>query len=132
MKNTKVQIKEELENQEHILEAIKNLNERLEVIEKKTNDDKLDDIKHIIESQTMMDEIIVKNSDDIISMKKMKDYSETALGLLESKIAMLDEEINKFITHKVNDESKKEDGQSVTKDNDNYLKKICKYYNRGF
>ena len=126
MKNIKVQIKELLENQEHILEAVKNLNERLERIEQKTNDEKLDDIKNILESQTMIDEIIVKNSDDIILMKKTKKNSETALILLESKIDMLDEEITKFITLKV-----KEKDESVTED-DNTLKKICKYYNRGF
>ena len=60
-----------MNNQNHILEAIQNLNERLVVVEEKLNDDHVDEVKNIVETQAMIDKIIVKNSDDIILMKKL-------------------------------------------------------------
>ena len=57
LKNKKDQIEELLENQNFILDAVKNLNERLEAIE----------------SSSDIDGVIVKNnSDDIALMKKIK------------------------------------------------------------
>ena len=64
------QIDELMNNQNHILEAIQNLNERLVVVEEKLNDDHADEVKNIVETQAMIDKIIVKNSDDIVLMKK--------------------------------------------------------------
>ena len=80
-------------NQDIILEAVKNLNERVEVIENKVDDDKLNDLKDIIESQAVIDEVVVKTSDDIARMQKVKDENSRAINLLESKIETLDKEI---------------------------------------
>ena len=66
------QIDEILNNQDHILAAIKNLNERFTLIENKVKDEHIEDLKNIIEGQALIDEIIVKNSDDIILLKKDK------------------------------------------------------------
>ena len=68
-------IEEVLENQNHILNAIENLNERLEAIEEIIDDDKIKYIKDILDSQTMIDEIIVKNSDHIALIQKAKEHS---------------------------------------------------------
>ena len=56
----KGQIKEVLENQDHIPEAIKILNERVGVIEDKIVDEKLKNLDNILRSQAMIDGIIVK------------------------------------------------------------------------
>ena len=68
----KGQIKEVLENQDHILEAIKILNERVGVIEDKSVDEKLENPDNILRSQAMIDGIIVKNSDEIVLIKKTR------------------------------------------------------------
>ena len=107
MKNIKVQTKELAENQEHILIAIKNLNERLEAIEGKTDDDNLENLKDILNSQTMIDEIIVKNSDDILRMKRTKDENKVKLEVLESRINIADKEIAQIIQEKLNDKFNK-------------------------
>ena len=72
MKNIKAQNKELAENQEHILVAIKNLNERLEANEGKTDDGNHENLKDILNSQTLIDEIVVKNSDDILRIKRTR------------------------------------------------------------
>ena len=56
----KDEIRDLLENQEHILNAIKNLNNRLEVMESKDKDEPIEDVKNIIESQAMIDEVLVR------------------------------------------------------------------------
>ena len=56
-----------------MLNAIKNLNGRLEAIEEKVDDNKIKDLKDILESQSLIDEIVVNNSDDIAIMKKVED-----------------------------------------------------------
>ena len=53
------------ENQNHILEAVQFLSERLEHFEEKFNNEQINDLKDIIDSQQTMDAIVVKNSDDI-------------------------------------------------------------------
>ena len=55
-------IAELMMNQKHILEAIKYLNERIEYKAKNENTNEVNDI---LESQAMIDQIIVKNADDI-------------------------------------------------------------------
>ena len=55
-----------------MLNAIKNLNGRLEAIEEKVDDNKIKDLKDILESQSLIDEIVVNNSDDIAIMKKVQ------------------------------------------------------------
>ena len=116
----KVQIKELVENQVNILNAVKNLNERLEDLEGKANHGKKNDVKNILESQAMIDEIIVKNTDDIALMKKTKGENMSAIKLLESKIDYFDNEIAKIVKEKL--QSKEQ----------NTTKKTCKYFNRGF
>ena len=59
-KNLKEQVMELERDQTHMLEAIKYLNDRLEAMEKKESDR-----KDILDSQGTIDEIIVKNCDDI-------------------------------------------------------------------
>ena len=55
--NTKKDKMEELfRNQNNICEAVKNLNERLETIEEKFDDQKIDEIQEIINSQIMIDD----------------------------------------------------------------------------
>ena len=49
-------------NQKHILEAIKYLNE---CIEYKAKNENTNEVNDILESQAMIDQIIVKNADDI-------------------------------------------------------------------
>ena len=84
LKNKKDQIEELLENQNFILDAVKNLNERLEAIEKKMDDESINDMKDILESQALIDEVIVKKSDDIALMKKIKWENKDAIKSLES------------------------------------------------
>ena len=50
----KYQIEEILEKQNFILEAVRNLNERLEAIAKKVDDEKMNDLKDIRASQGIM------------------------------------------------------------------------------
>ena len=47
------------------MNTVKNLDERLLEVEKRLDDDKVKEIRNIIEGQALIDEIIVKNSDDI-------------------------------------------------------------------
>ena len=67
MKTLKEKVIELEENQNHMLKAIQNLNERLEGMEKRKNE-----VQDIFKSQSMIDEILVKNSDDITVIKKTK------------------------------------------------------------
>ena len=57
-------------NQNYILDAVQNLNLRLESLEEKIDDDKIKDLTEILEGQSMMDELVVKNSDDIVLLVK--------------------------------------------------------------
>jgi hypothetical protein len=68
----KKKVNEVMENQTHILEAIKYLNERIEDIIDKKKKDKCNEVKKILDSQEMIDNIIVKNSDDIMIIKKTR------------------------------------------------------------
>ena len=70
---TKDQVEELMRNQTFILEAVQNLNERLEIIEKNYDVEKMNEIQEILDSQAVIDEVIVKNSDDIANMKKSKE-----------------------------------------------------------
>ena len=62
---TKDKIEELFQNQTYILEAVNNLNERLTSIEERLDDQRMLEVKEILESQAIIDEIIVKNTDDI-------------------------------------------------------------------
>ena len=89
------QIDELLENQKYILDAVQNLNKSFLSIETKVDDDKLGNINNIVETQRMFDKIIVKNSDDIESIKKTREKNEEVLKGLKSKIFILDDELQK-------------------------------------
>ena len=54
----KLKIDELSRNQNHIIEAVTNLNERLERMEEKFDDEKCDEFKEIQNSQRLIDEII--------------------------------------------------------------------------
>ena len=88
MKNLEDQVFELQNNQKQMLEVIKHLSERLKDIEDKEND-----VKDVLESQAVIDEIIVKNSDDILAIKKTKDINAVAIKTLEAKLETLDKEI---------------------------------------
>ena len=75
----KKKIDELMENQTHMLEAIRYLDERLKKIEDE------------IDKERKLDEIIVKKSDDILVMKKSKQENDVAIKKLDAKI----DEINK-------------------------------------
>ena len=89
----KKQVNELIENQNHILVAIKNLDGRLKEPTNKENDKESIDVRDILESQVMIDQIIVKNSDDILVMKKTKDENTVAIKVLETQIEKINEEI---------------------------------------
>ena len=62
MESIKSNVDEVMGNQTHILEAIKFMNDRIEDIIEKTKN--VGEVKNIVESQTMLDEIIVKNAEE--------------------------------------------------------------------
>ena len=76
-----------------MFEAIQNLNERRGAIEEKNNDAKLNELHDLIETQALIDKIVVKSTDDIAVMKKVKEENYNAIKQLESKINILDKEI---------------------------------------
>ena len=93
----KEQVNKLTENQKYILEAIKYLKERMEHMLKKFDDEKTDDVNEILESQVMIDALVVKNSDDIILIKKLRDENSVAIKTLESKIDDINKEIGSSI-----------------------------------
>ena len=68
----KPKIKEIVETQDHILKAIKHLNERLEALVNRRSNYNPEDVRNILQSQEMIDAIVVKNSDDILILRKIK------------------------------------------------------------
>ena len=89
----KEQINELMENQTHILNAITNFDERLKTVEDKTMENQGNYIMDILESQGMLDEIIVKSCDDILVMKKDKEENATTIKGLDTKIEMINREL---------------------------------------
>ena len=87
------QIEELLKNQSYILDALANLNERVIAIEVKIDDSKIDDIKEVIDGQTIIDALLVKNSDDIVIMKKVIQKNDDSIRNIVSKIEKLDKEL---------------------------------------
>ena len=61
----KVKVKELVVNPDHMLNAIKFLNEKLEDVTEKVNNEK-SDVRELLDSQAMIDAFIVKTSDDIL------------------------------------------------------------------
>ena len=135
MKTLKDQVKELTINQNHILEKIKYLNESLEAIIAKNDNEQIKDVKNIVESQAMIDELIVKNADDIISIKKLKNDNSDAIKTLEAKIDIIDDEIGvRILNIQANVEKEKdEEAIKVTNDSRNPRKEIrCKHFNAGY
>ena len=89
-------VSELMENQKHILEAIKYLDEQIKDILEKAKDDKTIQVENILESQAMVDEIIVKNSDDIKVLMKTKEENAVHINILEGKIENIDKEIGRI------------------------------------
>ena len=92
METLKVKVEELIVNQDHMLNAIKYLSERLEEVTEKVNYEK-SDVRELIDSQAMTDAIIVKTSDDILSIKKTKEENVAAIKMLDTKIDMIKKEI---------------------------------------
>ena len=118
MSALKEQVGELMVNQKHMLEAIKYLNERIEdIIEKAKNKD--NQVEKIIESHGKIDEIIVKNADDIRVLKKTKEKNAIAIKHIEEKIDIIDEELKRneiIVKEKANkNEDKPEVVQEVVK-----------------
>ena len=130
-KNKNDQIEEVLKNQNFILEAVTNLNARLEAIEKQNDDEQTTDLKEILESQALIDGIIVKNSEDIALMKKVKKENKDAIKGLESRIDILDKEIKKR-NAEIKDLNKSITGNKVEEHDLEKTETVCKFYNRGY
>ena len=121
---TKDQVEELMRNQTFILEAVRNLNERLEMIEQNYDVEKMNEIQEILDSQAVIDEVIVKNSDDIANMKKSKDENGDLIKSLDAKIDLLDTEIKRRENEL---ELFTEIDNEQTENN-----KICRFYNRWY
>ena len=132
MKNLKEQVMELEKDQTHMLEAIKYLNDRLEAMEKKESN-----LKDFLESQGTIDEIIVKNCDDIHIMKRTKENNEKSIKNIEAKIETIDQEIEK---RTANLETQLQPVTIGVRDIENVIKSIderdkerpCTYFNKGF
>ena len=125
----KEQLDEILLNQNYILDAVQNLNVRLEALEEKIDDDKMKDLKDILEGQSMLDEIVVKNSDDIVLLVKLKEVNDVKIKVFQQKIDLLDkeilnrdEELKKLIQHKIKTNEEHGQNESI----------ICRYHNKGY
>ena len=84
-------------NQRHILEAIKYLKEQVEDIvnKDKVNNEKEVEVDQILESQAMLDELLVKNCDDILRIKRKKKENADNIKVLDKKIDKIDKRFNK-------------------------------------
>ena len=123
----KEKIGELFQNQSQILEAVKNLNERLLIIEKKAAD--VDEVKEIIDTQSTIDEILVKNCDDIALILKGKKENENAMIRLDKEIASLSIEVKRQV----------EDLEYLKRINEENVKikpkldhTVCKFNDRGY
>ena len=82
------------------------------------------DLKDKLESQSMIDEIVVNNSDNIALMKKIKEKNEENIKHLETKIEVLHKELEAR-----NKEFKNLDQPQIMKVNERQLKNepiVCK------
>ena len=93
MEAKKRDLSELMTNQKHMLVAIKYLNEQIEDILEKAKNDNKKEVENILESQAMIDKIIVKNSDDILMIKNAKEENSMAIRQLERQIYKVDKEI---------------------------------------
>ena len=89
----KKQVNELMENQTHNLAAIKYLEKRIQAGIDKTQDKEIDDVKDMRESQARIGAIIVRNTDDISVIKKIKEKNDYAIKIIETKIEQINKEI---------------------------------------
>ena len=82
-------VKELIVNQEHMLNAIKYLSEKVEDITNQLNCEKVN-IRDILESK----EIVVKNSNDILLIRKTREENDAAIKILDMRIDMIKQEID--------------------------------------
>ena len=102
-----------------------NLNERLTSMEEKIDDQKMLEVKEILESQAIIDEIVVKNTDDIVLMKKMKQDNNDSIMTLELKINLLEKEIQK--RNKVLENNYDKQNEEVKEMQKKLI--LCRYHN---
>ena len=100
------QINQLMENQTHILNAIKYLDERMTKVDEKELEKHRGEIKDILQSQAMLDEIIVKSSDDILLMKKAKEENVVAIQMLDAKLDKINE-VLKMTKKEIKDKEEK-------------------------
>ena len=108
IKYNEEQVKKMMENQTHVLEAIKNLNDRIEVVEHVLHSDQMKDAKEMIENQELIDEIIVRNSDNIKSIQKWKEINSEVILNLDIEIKTMKKK-EKEIMEIIRDVEKKKD-----------------------
>ena len=121
-------IEELFQNQTYILEAETNLNKRLTSMEEKIDDQKMLEVKEILESQAIIDEIVVQNTDDIVLMKKMKQDNNDLIMTLELTINQLEKEIQK--RNKVLENNYDKQNEEVKEIQKKPI--LCRCHNRGF
>ena len=130
MSALKKQVSELMVNQKHMLEAIKYLDERMKDIIEKAKF-KENQVETAIESQSM-NEIIVKNSDDIRVLKTAKEHNALAIKHIEEKIDNIDKEFKRtknIVEEKASSNRKKL--ESVQKDVKSVKCSLCgEIYNR--
>ena len=91
--------------------AIKDLTERVKVIEEKRTEDEDKDIKEIVETQRVIDEILVSNSDAIKRLNRELLKAQEANAKKSSETVNVDAAQHEIVR--------------------NHNKRKCRYYNRG-
>ena len=143
---TKVSIEEEVKKlQKHVggmAKMFKDLKHSVEVLEKKVSANENDEIKQILDAQTVIDEILVANSDAIKRInKEIKELSKKDVVTDARKDTL--ESINHGQDGQTKSRKSKKDVVSDgTKDTlesincgqegESKRRKICRYYNRGY
>ena len=95
IRNIEQQVESLKNNQKHVIEALENLNQRFSSIE--NGIEQLKDIKDIIDSQSVIDEQIVKNSDDIKKLLKWKNSNLEAIEQLDHKSKIVEDREREII-----------------------------------
>ena len=65
---------------------------KIEEVTEKVNNEK-SDVRELLDSQAMIDALIVKTSDDILAIKKAKELNVAAIKTLDTKIEEMKKEI---------------------------------------
>ena len=65
---------------------------KIEEVTEKVNNEK-SDVRELLDSQAMIDALIVKTSDDILAIKKAKEVNVAAIKTLDTKIEEMKKEI---------------------------------------